>query len=388
MDDLIIKNSHFITSMKKKHLAILLPNLRGGGAERISVNLANSFVGQGYAVDMVLLLATGEFLEDLRPEINIVDLQVKRMRGTLPPLIRYLRQTKPDAMLTCMWPLTFLSVIARKLASASTRLVVAEHITWSFSQVEYPPLQRFFIKKTMHFFFPNTDAIVAVSNGAADDLAHFAGLPRNSIITVYNPVIDTTIRSANEPSVSELVKWTLAPHRILSVGTLKKQKNHKLLIHAFSILLTNINAHLLILGEGVLRKELELLIDELDIKSNISMPGFVKNTQPYYQHADLFALSSDWEGLPTVLIEAIATGTPVVSTDCPSGAREILNDGQFGHLVPVGDAIALAAAMKESLTTSHDPIALKTRAQIFGINKAFKEYEKLLFPPAMNSKGI
>lgn len=362
-----------------KRVAIFLPDLRGGGAERISVNLANALVDRGYLVDIVLLSAIGPFLDLLRPEVRIVNLQVKRMRAALPPLIRYLRQSRPDVMLACMWPLTVFSLIARKIARVSTRMVVAEHVTWSASQVEYSLLQRFVIRKTMHLFFPGAQAVVAVSDGAAKDLANYAGLVRKRVTTIYNPVVDSSIKVIPKTEFSGLELWKLAQCRILTVGSLKKQKNHLLLLRAFSMLPKNLDAHLLILGEGHLRERLEALVDELGIKANVSMPGFVSDPSPYYQHASLFALSSDFEGLPTVLIEALAFGTPVVSTDCPSGPREILCDGQFGELTPLGNAEVLALAMAKSLTVAHDSTALKERAQDFSIDKAVDQYEAILF---------
>ena len=137
---------------------------------------------------------------------------------------------------------------------------------------------------------------------------------------------------------------------------------------------------MLILGEGNCRAALEAQAQQLGIEASVFMPGFVKDTSSYYQQADLHVLSSTGEGLPTVIIEALAAGTPVVSTDCPSGPREILSDGKFGYLVPVGDAVALAVAMAESLSATHDTAALKARAQDFSIDKAMDQYEALLFP--------
>ena len=362
-----------------KRVAILLPDLRGGGAERISINLANGLVDRGYVVDMVLLSATGPFLDLLRPEIRVVNLQVKRMRGVLLPLVHYLRQTKPHVMLACMWPLTVFSIIALKVARVATRIVVAEHNTWSVEQARYSLIQRFLIQKSMSFFFSSAHAVVAVSHGAANDLAIFAGLAHNKVTTIYNPVIDSSIKRFYKTEFLGQESWKSAQFKILTVGNLKEQKNHELLLRGFSILLKRVNAHLLILGEGHLRTTLETLVVELGIEANVSMPGFVNDPNPYYQHASLFALSSDWEGLPTVLIEALALGTPVVSTDCPSGPREILCDGQFGRLVPVRNAEALATAMVESLFASHDCMALKSRAQDFSISKAVDQYETLLF---------
>lgn len=366
---------------KTRHITVFLPDLSDGGAERVSVNLANHLVQRGYAVDMLLASASGPFINHLRKEIHLVDLQASRMRHAMFPLIRYLKSAKPDAMLVCMWPLTVLSVIARQIARVSTRLVLAEHSTWSYAQADYSHAQRFLIRKTMQVFFPGADAVVTVSKGAADDLAHFAGVARNKILTIYNPVIDAS--SAPSPRQPlEFTGWGSMKFKVLSVGNLKREKNQELLLRAFALLVKRVDAHLLILGEGYLRAKLEALIDELGLTGRVSMPGFMHDPAPFYQQADLFALSSDWEGLPTVLIEALAAGTPVVSTDCPSGPREILCNGKYGRLVPVGDIAALGAAMEAALFSFNDARALKARANDFSIDRAADRYLELLYPQA------
>lgn len=368
-------------------LSILLPNLAGGGAERVAVNLANSFAVRGCAVDMVLLSATGELLADLQPGIRVVDLKVQRMRWALPALVRYLLRANPVAVLACMWPLTVIGLWARTFSRVPTRLVVAEHTTWSRSEL----LQRWSvgwqIRTSMHRFFPNADGIVAVSQGAADDLARFATLERSVITVIYNPVVSDGPAPAVAPP-AEPMGWCVGAHRrVLAVGTLKEIKDYSTLLNAFAALRQQVDARLLILGEGECRAALEAQAHRLGIANNVFMPGFAKDTTPYYRHADLHVLSSTGEGLPTVIIEALAAGTPVVSTDCPSGPREILCDGQFGRLVPVGDVEALAAAMQQSLTASHDRTALMARAQDFSIDKAVDQYEALLFPAHASSKA-
>jgi glycosyltransferase involved in cell wall biosynthesis len=363
-----------------KRIAIVLPDLRGGGAERISVNLANNLIQRGHDVDMVLLSATGQFLEALDPEVCVVDLKVKRIRWAVLPLVRYLQETEPSALLACMWPLTVLSVVAHKFANVTTRIVVAEHVTWSVSQADYSPIHRLVIKKTMQFFFPSAKAVVAVSVGAADDLSRFAGIARDRVTTIYNPVIDASNEVVHETEIFGSERWHSASCRILTVGALKEQKNHELLLRAFAILVEHTNAQLLILGEGHLRNRLEKLIIELGIEARVSMPGFISDPSPYYQHANLFVLSSDFEGLPTVLIEALACGTPVVSTNCPSGPHEILCGGQFGRLIPLGDTMALAEAMLKSLSENHDSKVLKERAQYFSIDRAVDQYLEILLP--------
>ena len=362
-----------------KLVSIVLPDLRGGGAERVAVNLANSFAQRGYAVDMLLLSAEGDFLSDLNPEVNVVDLQVDRMRRVLFPLIRYLRQARPAAVLACMWPLTIAAVAARALAHVPTRLVVAEHTTWSRDELLMRPTVGWQIRNSMHCMFPFTDGIVAVSQGAADDLARFAKLDKQAITVIYNPVVGDAKWPTRVP-LSPSGWWTGPHHKLLAVGTLKKIKDYATLLNAFALLRQRMDARLLILGEGECRLALGEQVRQLGIEASVFMPGFVKDPAPYYEQADLHVLSSTGEGLPTVIIEALAVGTPVVSTDCPSGPREILRDGEFGRLVPVGNAAALADAMAESLAVTHDTAALIKRAQDFSIDKASDQYLKLLFP--------
>ncbi len=364
-------------------LSIVLPNLSGGGAERVAVNLANGFSRRGYAVDMVLLAAAGEFLSDLRPEICVVDLKVKRQRWALPALVRYLRHARPAAMLACMWPLTVSALCARAVAGIPTRTVVAEHTTWSRSAL----LKRWSVgwqaRTTMHHFFPVADGVVAVSHGAADDLARFANLSRSAISVIYNPVVGEDCSTAAPKPLAPLAWWSGMHKKVLAVGTLKPEKDYRTLLDAFAHLLLRVDAKLLILGEGGCRGALEAQARQLGIGGRLFLPGFVRDPSPYYQQADLHVLSSTGEGLANVLIEALAAGTPVVSTDCLSGPREILSDGQFGRLVSVGNVEGLASAMEQSLLERHDATALIARAQDFTIDRAVDRYEELLFNPKL-----
>jgi glycosyltransferase involved in cell wall biosynthesis len=233
----------------------------------------------------------------------------------------------------------------------------------------------------MRFFFPGADGVVAVSQGAADDLARFAHLNRDDITVIYNPVVGATKAFSSVPQPP--TGWWSGPHRrVLAVGTLKAIKDYATLLTAFAQLRQRADARLLILGEGHCRVALEAQARQLGIEDSVFMPGFVKEVSPYYQHADLHVLSSTGEGFGNVIVEALEAGTPVVSTDCPSGPREILCDGQFGRLVPVGDVTALALAMEESLLATHDRAALKARAQDFSIDKATDLYLEMLHPKA------
>lgn len=368
-----------------KSIAILIPHLAGGGAERVAVNLANALAVRGYAVDMVLLQAQGQLLPDLAPSVRVVNLDVARVRGALWPLVRYIRQAQPQALLANMWPLTLKAVWARSLARVPTRLVLVEHTTWSGSELLARPTVGWQARMSMRLFYPQADGIVTVSHGAADDLAAFAGLARRSITAIYNPVVG----AEREPCSAELepAGWWSGHHkRVLAVGTLKPIKDFGTLLDAFATLVRQVDARLLILGEGECRLALEAQVLRLGLQGRVFIPGFVKDTEPYYQTADLHVLSSKGEGFGNVVVEALAAGTPVVSTDCPNGPREILSDGRFGRLVPVGDAAALSVAMQDTLAAPPDPASLKARAQDFSIDKAVEQYLQVLLPASW-SKG-
>lgn len=366
--------------MSSCKLAILISNLQGGGAERVSVNLANNFIHRQYSVDMVLMSSTGSFLGELLPDVGIIDLNVSRIRSVLFPLINYLRREKPDALLACVWPLTLIAIVACRLAGVATRVVVSEHTTWSRSELLMNRLKRWQVSASMHYLFPKANGIVSVSQGAANDLVQFANLKTTLVQTIYNPIVSQRpVETISACDSALLGWWTGSHHKLLAVGTLKAIKDYPTLLSAFAQLSQHLDAKLLILGEGECREALQYQAKQLGIDDRLFMPGFVLDPSCYYQQADLHILSSRAEGFGNVIVEALAAGTPVVSTNCLSGPAEILNDGEFGRLVPVGDVEALALAMAASLSAPPDSDALKARAQAFSIDKATDQYEALLF---------
>ena len=283
-------------------------------------------------------------------------------------------------MMACMWPLTIVALAARKLAGVSTRVVVAEHATWSTAEeVVKSALYRWQVRASMHYAYPGADGIIAVSQGAGADLCRFASLDSDAVTIIYNPVVAAAGTKALPCGPLSPTGWWSGNHRrVLAVGTLKPVKDYSTMLEAFTQLRRNVDARLLILGEGECRSTLEAQAERLGVKTSVFMPGYVTDPTPYYEHADLHVLSSKSEALPTVIIEALAAGLPVVSTDCLSGPREILKGGQLGRLVPVGDAMAMAIAMAESLAAPSDRSALVARALDFSVEKAVDAYEKML----------
>ncbi len=333
-------------------LTLLLPNLANGGAERVALTLAEEFLVLGHEVDLVLVQAKGELLDHIPTGVRLFDLRAKRFRTALRPLIRYLRERRPDALQVSMWPLTIVAILAAKLSAVKLRIVVSDHSTLS-KQYGASWSAMAALKLTTRLLYPLADARVCVSKGSAADLAKISGLPGQQFTIIHNPVRQPPASILPNPALEKL--WGGAERRILTAGMLKPAKNHELLIRAFALLGKGLSAKLMILGEGELRPSLEKLVDELAITEQVILPGFVSETWPYYVSADLFVLSSNREGFPGALVEAILADLPVVSTDCESGPREILDGGRLGRLVPVGDAEALAEAMTAALSEHHNP---------------------------------
>lgn len=323
----------------------------------------------------------GELLSLLDDRVVLVGLGAPRIRNLLPTLVRYLRQRRPAAVLANMWPLTALTVLAAHWARLQGRVVLVEHTSWSRSVADYGFISRLLIRPSMRWLFPKADARIAVSEGAARDLEAFAGLASGSVHSVDNPVTGLPPSPIPAKPAAVIPDWALGTHRrLIAIGSFKSEKRHDLLLQAFSILATRRDAKLLILGDGAGRPALERQVAQLGLGEQVFLPGFVLDPRPYLAAADLFVLSSDFEGFGNVIAEALEQGRPVVSTDCPSGPREILADGRFGALVPVDDVAALSAAMDQALSHSHDREVLKHRAADFSVGKAADAYLDLLLP--------
>lgn len=362
-------NSKLTSSIRShKRIAVCLPDLGGGGAERVALQIVDELLDAGHEVDLVLVKAVGELLSLVPKRANIVDLGAKRIRGALLPLVRYFRRLRPDAMHVSMWPLTTIAIAARILSRVPVRVVTCEQVSFAAASA----LPRAAIALSAGFLYRFADHRTVVAEGALRDLAALTRIDRDRFEVIHNSVaIPDRIASTAEAEAT----WGGSP-RIISVGSFKVQKNHALLLRAFARL-GKPSARLMILGEGPLRADLEALAEGLGIADQVILPGFAIDPWPYYASADLFVLSSDVEGLPLVLVEALAAGLPIVSTDCPSGPREVLDDGRFGTLVPTGDVAALASAMTETIDKPGNAGLRKKRAAKFAGN-SIARYRQLL----------
>lgn len=359
-------------------IAVLLPDLRAGGAEKLHVNLATEWVSRGVTVEFVLRQARGELIPLLPEGASLVDLKVRRVRSLFWPLVRYLREARPDVLLVAMWPLTAIAPLAARWAGFRGRIVISEHSPQSLAYRHKGWFHSIVLRASTWLGYRLANVRIGVSSGVANDMAKLSRMPREAIKVQYNPAALGRARPG-APVLPPELQGVSGP-RILAVGTLKVVKRFDLAIEAFARLPASLGATLCIVGEGQERGALEGRIEAQGLGRRVLLPGYVADPMPWYSSADLFILSSDYEGFGNVIVEALEQGVPVVSTDCPSGPREILEDGKYGRLVPVGDSDALARAMLESLQSQHDHAALKARARHFALDKVADQYLDLLLP--------
>jgi glycosyltransferase involved in cell wall biosynthesis len=378
---------------RQPEISFFFRALTGGGAEHITANLAQGFAERGYKVDLVLTSPAGLYLEQISPEIRVVDLNTFHKTHTrsssslrnLWNLVAYLRQYQPKVLMTGTHFINEIGIIANLLAKivnhsqTKTKICVLEHtnISVEYKFVEQRSSQ--IIPWTSQLLYPFADHIVAVSHGVAQDLSKLSHLPLDHIQVIYNPILlENLDQLAQEEITFDEFKNKDCPI-VLGAGRFVTQKDFKTLIKAFKTVRSQIKAKLILMGGGTQKQQLQNLCQELGLEQDVHLLNFVSNPYPLIAHADVFVLSSRWEGLPTVLVEALALGTPIVSTDCPSGPREILQDGHYGTLVPVGDTEAMAAAILETLqgTIQCSKISEEWREQ-FTLKRAIDQYEYLL----------
>jgi glycosyltransferase involved in cell wall biosynthesis len=362
--------------LKKKHVALFVPSLRGGGAEKAMVTLANAFAKKGLKVDLLLAQVEGPYCKDILPEVRVVNLKSSRVLKSIHKLARYLATEKPGCLLSALNHANIAAIVASSVSGGSCKVIVAEQNSIFGSRSS--SAREWLVMKLIGRVYRFADAVVAVSHGVAEDLIR-TGVPEKLIHTIYNPVVSNQLlEDSKKPCGHPWLEGDSRP-TILAVGRLEPQKDYVTLIRAFSLVQPKHKARLLILGEGSLRSELQTLVDALGLSEEVQLAGFVDNPHAYMSRAALFVMSSRWEGLPTVLIEALACGAAVVSTDCPSGPAEILEGGKWGSLVPVGNAHALADAISTALRHGRLKAGCHSeRAMSFSSARAVTEYTRLL----------
>lgn len=398
-----------------RRIAFYLPALAAGGMERVTLVLAEALAARGFAVDIVLEYGTGGYLDRVPPTVGRVILsrgpkwpsylrlirawpreglaQLGRMIWAgdnyvplrrLAALVDYMEGTRPAVIFAAHGRIPHLALWARRLACFSPRLAIIEHSTYSpwldtFKHDPRTDALLHYLLSLMRRLYPTADAIVGVSDGVSDDLAAVANIPRSRITTIYNPVVTPDIEHLAAQPVDHPWFAPDQPPVVLAVGRLVEEKDFATLVRAFARLRdNNVSARLVLLGDGEERPRLLELACQLGVADDMDMPGWVDNPYAYMSRAGVVAASSVFEGLNIALIEALACGRPVASTDCRSGPREILENGKYGPLTPVGDDRALAAAIEHLLVSPLSREQLMARGHYFSVDRAADAYHALI----------
>jgi len=365
--------------MDKIRVSIYLPLLEIGGAERVMLLLAAGFLKKGYAVDLVLSKKTGLLLQMVPEGVRIIDLGGKRMLTSFLPLAHYLRKEHPDAIISGLDIANIIVVWAKLLAFSRTRTLLTIQSQMSIMAKDSGRIRDRLYPWLLRLFYRYAYGIIAASNGAALDASRSTGIPLLKIQVVNNPIDIEGILQFSRADVEH--SWFAADNYIpviLAVGRLTSAKDYPTLLHAITLLHQQRTTRLVILGDGDERSKLEALAGQMGIAADVNLPGFDLNPYRYMSRCNVFVLSSYFEGFANVLAEALACGAQIVSTDCPSGPAEILENGKYGRLVPVGDAVALAGAIKEALDHPLPVLGLRERAKAFSSETAVRAYLQVL----------
>lgn len=364
----------------RPRVAIYLPALQIGGAQRVTINIANGLAARDFPVDLVVSFDEGGLANEVDEAISVVDLQTPAVPGlgigaSVHSLGAYLDRARPPVLIAAMTHANVVAMAARHLSNSETALVATEHNQFGVENTPKNRLVEFVAARA----YRHVSRLVAVSEGVATTLAEQTGIDRDEVTVLYNPVDVTEIRRRAMEPLSHPWLDDDALDVVFTVGRLTPAKDIPTLLAAFErVHERRPMTRLIVAGRGEHREQLQEEAVGRGLSEIVAFPGYVDNPFAYMRGADAFALSSVHEGLPTVLVEALACGCPVVATDCPSGPREILEDGALGPLVPVADPEAFATATVDVLTDPTSPARLRDRADDFAMDRTIDRYADLV----------
>lgn len=359
-------------------IAIFLATSGHSGVDRVARNLVPAFADRGIEVDLLQIRDHGPYYDDLPAGVRRIDLGTAHVYPALPALVRYLRERRPDVLFSDKDRVNRTGIVAHWLAHSRARLALRSGTTISVDLASRGRLDRLFQGLSMRHLYRRADVVLTPSKGAAEDLRQFAGLPQDKVRAVPSPIVTPQLRAKAEEPLDH--RWFLSdqPPVILGVGELSGRKDFATLVRAFARLRNDRPCRLVILGEGKRKASLLGLARTLGVADDVDLPGFKTNPYAYMARAAAFALTSRWEGMPVVLIEALAIGTPAVSTDCPSGPREILRDGRYGPLIPIGDDARLARELNRILEAPIPRSRLQEAAAPYTVEASAEAYLKAM----------
>lgn len=359
-------------------IALVIPNLNVGGIQRVVLNLIPGLIERGAEVHLLLIKGEGKLVSEIPMGTRVFNFALSSLFKLPPKLIAYLQEYRPVSLLSTHPNMNVAVLLSARVSGIKVRCVLSEHNDPTAASVFRRSKGRRDIPRFLRrMIYNRADAIVAVSHGVADGLARSLGFSHTAIHVIYNPIVRKEIPSLAKASIGPGWKIPTAL-KLLGVGRIGPQKDFLTMVEALQILRKRTDAELVILGEGEQREALEEKIVQSDLAEYVHCLGHVENPYAYMAHADIFVSSSRWEGLPTVHVEALACGCQVVSTDCPSGPSEILAAGEYGALVPIGDAAALATAIENVAKNPIPKEILQARAEVFSVEQATKKYWNVL----------
>lgn len=357
-------------------VCLFIPSFGDGGVERMMVNIARGIAGAGFPVDFVVGSAEQPFLDRFPPGVSLRVLGPISQRQRVRFLLDYLPRRRPAVVLSAKTRDDRAALSAKRRSRGDTRFFLRPGTVMSerWRARGKNRLRRWWERWRLRALYRQADGVVAVSQGVAADIAAITGLPDARIRVIRNPNLTPELEALAGEALDHPWFAPDQPPVVMGIGGLRTQKDFPTLIRAFARVHERLPCRLMILGQGRQRDRLLRLADALGLRDAVALPGFDPNPYRYLARAALFVLSSRWEGSPNVLTEALALGTPVVATDCRSGPREILQDGAFGALVPVGDVDALAAAMAEALHNPLPPQVLKQAVLEYRMEVSARRY--------------
>ena len=353
-------------------IGLFFSNFNGGGIQRVMLTLAEGFVNKNHLVDIIVVDGDGPLRKDVPKDCSTFNLDTGNARKSLFPLVSYFNSEQPDILLSAQTHFNFVAILAKLFSKWEGKLVLSEHITIGNMTKNWKEKLSPLIAGVSYRL---ADLVILVSEGAASHFLEHTHLPASLIRTIHNPFDIEKIKTlANHPPQHPWFDSSDAPI-FISAGRLTRQKDYTTMLHAFQIVHSQRpDARLVILGEGEERPQLESLAKELKIQAVVSLPGFTTNPFAMISRANAFVLSSRWEGFGNVIVEALACGTPVIATDCHSGPAEILGNGEYGTLVPVGNTQSLAQAMLKEISNPPSHKKLQERANDFSVEKIVPQY--------------
>ncbi|MDS0281592.1 glycosyltransferase [Haloarcula onubensis] len=369
-----------VSAETARQVAFFTPAPDFGGAQRVTVNIANTLAARGHDVDLVAGHLEGEFVSLIGDAVDTVELDVPRVPAAgilaaVPRLVSYLDERRPDVLFASRTHTNIAAVTAGRLTDADVHVAITEH-----SPFDHLPTRKDRATAALAArVYPYADDVVGVSEGVAKTVVEHTGVDPDGTTVLNNPIDIAAIQSGATESVEEA--WLDDPEidPIVAVGRLKASKDFATLLRAFARLRERRpSTRLVIVGKGTERDTLESLADDLGVADTVTFTGYTDNPYAYMGRASVFAMPSKVEGLPTVLIEALACGCPIVSTDCQYGPREILDDGDYGRLTPVGDPVRMAERIGEALDDPTPPERCRERAQHFSMAAGADRYESYI----------